>query len=418
MTRLRAPRLWMLGAGFALAIPAYPLHAQQSPSPPAAQIEPPPGPEKQQPVKLTLSYASDLNADVAGGERRGVAYLGRLSMLADADLDRLIGLRGTTAHLSLLDIHGTGASGHFVNNLATVSGIEADPAIRLNQVWVQFPLAKSADLRLGKFTVQEFFNSPTAGLFINSSFGWPASFATDLPSGGPSWPLAAPGARMNVQASASTTARIAVFAGDPAGPGQGDPQRRDDHGFNSFGFAGQPFVIGEVSTTLHGGATVTLGGWRHFDRFDDVADGRRHEGNFALYGLVDAPLWKSTRTPGRGVSGFARVTVGPSDRNPLDLYLDAGLSLSAPFRGRPKDVFGIGLVYARLSPRLRAGAEREIPPEELVAEASYQLAIGKHLSLQPNLQYVVHPAGSALSSPPGPRTPDALVLGIRTSASF
>ncbi|MBC9032633.1 carbohydrate porin [Sphingomonas sp. JC676] len=418
----RALRDWMLGSGLALAA-STPLQAQEAPlpkGPTAAQVEADADPAQKRPVTLSGSYASDLNADVAGGERRGAAYLGRLSLLADADLDGLVGLRSAMLHLSILQIHGTGASGHFVGNTAAVSGIEAEPALRLNQIWVQFPLAKGAQLRLGKITAQEFFASPTAGLFINSSFGWPASFATDLPSGGPSWPLGAPGARLSVSASSKTTARIAIFAGDPAGPGQGDPQRRDGHGFNAFGFAGQPFVIGELSTTLPGGGVATLGGWKHFGRFDDVG-GRadRHVGNFAVYGVVDVPLWKSARVPGQGVSGFARITVGPSDRNPVDLYLDGGVSLSGPFRNRPGDVLGIAVAFARLSPRLAGnGAADPLPSGEWVMEASYRLAVGKRMSLQPNLQYVVHPAASALVSPPGPRTPDALVLGLRTSATF
>jgi len=403
------PRLLMLGTGLALALSTSPLHAQD---------EPAPSPAKPSAVTFSGSYDSDLNADVAGGERRGVAYLGKLIVQADLDLDRLVGLRSATVHVSVLDVHGTGASGHFVDNLATVSGIEAEPAVRLNQVWLEFPLTSGAQLRLGKIAAQEFFASPTAGLFINSSFGWPASFATNLPSGGPSWPLAAPGARLSAKLDSAVTARIAVFSGDPAGPGQGDPQRRDDHGFNAFGFAGQPFLIGEVSTALPGGATVTLGGWAHFERFEDIGGGPSHRGDYAVYGLVDAPLWKSAHVQGRSLSGFARASISPSDRNPVDFYLDGGLSLSAPFPKRSGDTAGIAFAYAHLSPRLAASGGAPVPPGELVAEASYRFAVGKRLSFQPNLQYVVHPAGFALDTPRGPATPDALVVGLRTSLSF
>lgn len=403
-----------IGSGFALAAPLWAQEAQPPQAAAPAQFEPRAARDKERAVTLTGSYASDLNADLTGGERQGVAYLGRLSLLADADLERLAGLRSTTAHLSTLQIHGVGLSGHFVGNIATVSGIEAEPALRLNQVWVEFPLVKDAQLRLGKFTVQEFFVSQTAELFINSSFGWPASFATDLPDGGPSWPLAAPGARLALTASATTFARIAIFAGKPAGPGQGDPQKHDGHGFNAFRFAGRPFLIGEVSTTLPGGATATLGGWKHFGRFRDLDDSAKRHTNFAVYGLIDAPLWASARVKGRKVSGFARVTMSPSDRNPVDLYLDGGVSLSAPFRDRPNDALGLAFAYSRLSRRLG----RDVPPGEWVAEASYHFAIDKRFSLQPNLQYVVHPAASALTSPPGPRTPDALVLGVRSTANF
>ena len=59
------------------------------------------------PVTLTLTYASDANADVAGGARRGAAYLQRLGGIADVDLDPLIGWRGAALHASVQAIHGS-----------------------------------------------------------------------------------------------------------------------------------------------------------------------------------------------------------------------------------------------------------------------------------------------------------------------
>ena len=95
------------------------------------------GSGKAKPVAVTFNYASDLNADVSGGQSRGLVYLGRASVLFDADLDHLIGMPDTTAHLSFYDIHGIGLSGRHVGNLLLVSGLEAEPAIRLNQLWFQ-----------------------------------------------------------------------------------------------------------------------------------------------------------------------------------------------------------------------------------------------------------------------------------------
>lgn len=250
----------LVGAGVALAAPLAPAHAQ----PGAAvhwggeQHRGENGSGSGKPIDVSLNYASDVNGDISGGQSRGMVYLGRGSALLDADLDELIGLHRTTAHLSFYQLHGIGLSGRHVGNLLLVSGLEAEPAIRLNQVWVQIVPFAAASLRVGKFTAaQEFIPSQTANLFVNSTFGWPASFATDLPSGGPSYPLAAPGARLSVPLDRRITMRVAAFAGDPAGPGAGDPQRRETHGVNTFGFAGQPFVIGEVSRAT-GGISPTL----------------------------------------------------------------------------------------------------------------------------------------------------------------
>ncbi len=45
----------------------------------------------------------------------------------------------------------------------------------------------------------EFANHPSAGYFVNSLFGWPAPFATDMPGGGPAFPLSALGLRARAQ---------------------------------------------------------------------------------------------------------------------------------------------------------------------------------------------------------------------------
>jgi len=423
----------------ALALAATPASTQQI-APAAPQFEPPtagPASTAVKPLTAALSYASDLNADVAGGQHRGAAYLGKVALVIDADLDRLIGLHRVIGHISVLDIHGVGLSGHYVGNLVPVSGIEAEPAIRLNQVWLQIPLgdAQSAMLRLGKFpAAQEFMASPTAALFINSTFGWPASFATDLPSGGPSWPLSAPGAMVTSRIGTHISAKAAIFAGDPAGPGWGDPQRRDGHGFNSFGFAGRPFVIAETAYAA-GSATVTLGGWIHFNRFADTRSPfasvavvpAGHSRNLAGYAMIDGAVWKSDAS-GRTLSAFARISVSPSNRNPVDIYIDGGITLKAPFPGRANDAFGLAIARSRISPLLRDGERQArmpghpsapIPASEAVVEATYNLAVDAHLTLQPNIQFIRRPAGNALAPAlPAPRLSDAMIVGVRTTLSL
>ena len=397
-------------------------------------------------VKLTLTYTGDLARDVRGGVRTGATYMARIGVIGDADLDSLIGWRGAMAHISVHEIFGQGLSQHRVGNLLTVSGIEAEPAFRLFNLWVEQKIGGKASLRVGQFTAgQEFAISNTANLFVNSTFGWPASFATDLPSGGPAYPLAAPGVRLAITPDARTTVRLAIFAGDPAGPGGGDPQRRDLHGLNGLRFSGRPFIIGEVERSSAGddpSLTVRAGGWLHLNDFADLArdaSGRplgtpgssgqmlQHRGNAGLYGVADMRLWRSAAVDGRNVHGFVRGSFSPSDRNMIDLYADGGVAMTAPLRRRPKDVVGIGVAVARISPRLRDLARSQVAPGgalssplpdyEGVVELSYQAQLGT-ISVQPNVQYVVHPGGGAAAADGVGRVPDALVIGVRTAARF
>lgn len=366
-------------------------------------------------VVLTLTYTSDANADISGGERRGTAYLQRIGVIADADLAQAIGWRGASAHLSVHSIVGTGLSASRVGNLLTVSGIEAAPALRLFNLWVEQRVGTTASLRVGQFSAgQEFAISPTATLFVNSTFGWPGSFAVDLPGGGPAYPIAVPGARIASSFDGGRTVlRAAVFTGNPPG--------RDVHGFAGFRFAQPPLAIAEIARTARGDDpawTVVLGGWASFDRFADVRQPlRMRRGNQAAYVIGDARLWaKGTRS----VHGFARFTVSPANRNVVGVYGDAGVTLTGAIATRPLDVLGVAVGVARIASAFpAAGAlagSSASPPPELAIEASYQAHVGKMLSLQPNVQLILNPYDA--SAPTAQPLRRAIVMGLRTALRF
>jgi porin len=84
-----------------------------------------------------------------------------------------------------------------------------------------------------------------ANLFVNSTFGWPVINAQDLPSGGPAYPEATPGARVQYSPNDNVTILAAIFNGDPAGPGPGNPVQRDPFGL-AFRIQDPPFLIAEV----------------------------------------------------------------------------------------------------------------------------------------------------------------------------
>ncbi len=380
-------------------------------------------------IDWTLTYNSDLNANIDGGSRRGGAYLQRIGLIADADLERLVGWHRARLHASVHAINGRGLSSSNVGNILTVSGLEAEPALRLFNLWIEQSIGTGASVRVGQFTAgQEFMISSTAALLVNSTFGWPASFATNLPSGGPAYPLAAPGIRFALTTSRGTEVRAAIFAGDPAGPGSGDPQRRDRHGLNGLRVKGAPFLIGEISRNVGGGdprLRLVAGGWIHLDRFDDLGMGPRHPNNYAAYAIADARLWTNGT---RSLRAFVRASASPSDRNPIDLYADAGFSLSAPFAARPDDTLGVAFGAARISPRLRArlrdgaggsGSPVERPKTESVIELTYQLRLTSKAYLQPDVQWILNPAGAVLNGGSDRTGPGhALVVGVRTSLTL
>ena len=134
----------------------------------------------------------------------------------------------------------------------------------------------------------------------------------------------------------------------------------------------------------------------------------------------DAPL-----SPGAGPSGpelrlFGRVGGAPEDRNLVDFYAETGLNFRGLLPGRGHDVLGVGFTYTDLSGDVRSeqraanhfhGTHDALSDFEAVLEVTYQVNLTPWLSVQPDLQFIVHPGGS-------PQNDDALVIGARTVVTF
>src|SRR5215469_13079924 len=148
-------------------------------------------------ITFSLHERSEIWANVSGGGKQGLSYNGLTTAKLDLDLDTLFGWSGGEAFASAFDIHGHGPSRSFVGNQQLISNIEATPSIKLYDLWLnQMLLDKKLSLRIGQEGANdEMMVTAYGGLFLNSSFGFPGLPASNLPSGGPNYPLASPFAR-------------------------------------------------------------------------------------------------------------------------------------------------------------------------------------------------------------------------------
>jgi porin len=411
-----------------------------------------PNPLQKYGIKFAATYIGETQGNVSGGLQQGAVYDGRLNLAVDVDLQKLAGLRELTFHANMFQIHGDGLSRSNLQNFLVVSGIEALPSTRLYEIWFEQKWGNTLALRAGQLAADtEFINAKYTDVFTNASLGWPAITSINLPSGGPSPPLTALGARLRANVTDNLTLAAAIFDGDAAGPGPGDPQLRDNNGIN-FRINDPPLVIGEVQYIWNGkkgdpglDGKFKIGGWRHFGDFSDqrfTAQGislasplssgmpANLSGDFGLYSVFEQKVYRVGKDDDRGVGIFARVSSSPSDRNLIDLYADGGVELIGLSDARPKDKFGIAAGYAHVSSRARAldadfgqlmGAGWPLRSFESLVTAVYQYEVRSGWTLQPNFQYFVHPGGGAtnpLSSNPGRLLRDAAVFGLRTVLKF
>jgi porin len=411
-----------------------------------------PNPFQKYGIKFAATYIGETQGNVSGGLKQGAIYGGRLNVAVDVDLQKLVGLQELTFHANMFQTHGGGLSRDNLQNFLVVSGIEARPSTRLYEIWFEQKWGNKLSLRAGQLAADtEFINAKYTDVFTNASLGWPAITSINLPSGGPSPPLAAIGARLRANVADNLTVAAAIFDGDAAGSGPGDPQLRDNNGIN-LRINDPPLVIGEVKYIWNGkkgdpglDGKFKIGGWRHFGEFLDqrfttygislaspVSSSvpASLSGDFGVYSVFEQKVYRVGNDDDRGIGIFARASSSPSDRNLIDVYADCGVEFIGLSDQRPKDKLGIAAGYAHVSSRARAldvdfqqfmGPGWPLRSFGSLVTAVYQYEVRSGWTLQPNFQYFTHPGGGAtnpLGSNPGRLLRDAAVFGLRTVLKF
>lgn len=394
-------------------------------------------------IDYNFTYIADLLGNTSGGVKQGATYEGRLDMQADIDLEKLFGFKGAALHAEGFEINGRGLTGNNTMDLFTTSNIEAYPSAKLYEAWYEQKLDDGkVFVRLGQLAADtEFFISQTATLFVNSTYGFPAILANDLPSGGPAYPLATPGARLKIVPNDNITILAALFDGDPAGPfipGQTAflPQVRDISG-TLFRLQDAPLLFTEGQFSYNQGkdakglpGTIKIGYVHHFGDFQlqtvpsGIYDVRR--GNDFAYAILDQTIYRKPGTDDQGASVFVRASSGPSDLNLIDVYVDAGLSYKGLIPGRPDDTAGISGAYARISPDVAmqdelAGNAPLIRDFNGLIEATYQYVVAPGFSLQPDFQYLIHPGAHGVAIPNlayNEPIHNAAVFGLRATVHY
>lgn len=368
--------------------------------PPAAsgQTVPPRGAPS---VIVTLSYAGELVQNVAGGARRGATLPGVAGVQAALPLASLLGLPGARIFVFALGTHGGAPSG-FVGDGQGVSNLEAPATVRLEEAWLQQNLfANRLSWLVGRYDLNaEFYRLQSGALFINSSFGIGPEFSHSGVAGtGPSiFPNTALGTRLEFKPSPNIVWRAAALDG-PMFISEVALLRRGDT-------AGLPrerrFGIGRGLMRSYT-AKLALGAWYYTARLQDLSDPTRHRGSGGAYLIGDLTL--------RSATAFVQLGLGDGRVNQIGSYVGGGVTF-APFPSRAQDMVGLAVAAARNGSHFeRAQMTTGVPAAgETTLELTYLAPISSWLSVQPDVQYVIHPSGTR-------QLRNATVLGLRVAVS-
>ena len=207
-------------------------------------------------------------------------------------------------------------------------------------------LNDKVSIRFGQLAADsEFIISDGAAAFINGTWGWPSITATNMPQGGPAYPLATPGLRIAYAPNDQLTLMVGAYNGRPAGscPDKEDPQDCNDHGLD-FPTADPKLLMFEGAYKYNQGngelpGTIKVGGWRNYGSFlhqrldangGEIAisgnDPAVLNGDHGLYAILDQMIYRlqGAGDP-KGVSIFGRIIGAPEDRNPVAYLLGGRL---------------------------------------------------------------------------------------------
>ncbi|MFZ2960647.1 MAG: carbohydrate porin [Candidatus Ozemobacteraceae bacterium] len=292
-------------------------------------------------------------------------------------------------------------------------------AFRLNELWYERPFKKLYVLLGIRDMTNDFCTSDFTDALENCGFYFGPEIAANVPLSIFNVPTL--GIRLKYDLSKCMTLLAGVFDGYP-----GDPNENK----RGFGLRISPdegfFNIFEIQThdplkmgTLKG--DLKFGSWHHTGKFDDLMNTtengdpitRLH--NWGNYFMFTQKISNKNNDPDLGLGFFFRGGgLVPQDRSSIESYFGTGFSYTGLFKGRTKDVLGIGLSQMKTSTALKdfnlANGNPAFTTEK-VLEIAYEYQVNDYLILKPDLQIIKNYGGD-------PTRDTSSIVGIRSTIIF
>ncbi|WP_309398374.1 carbohydrate porin [Cerasicoccus maritimus] len=358
-------------------------------------------------IQPYAEFTGQFLANANGGGATGSSWQGLLDFGLEVDLESLAGWEGGVFFANAFYFHGNDISGYYVGDFNAVSNIYTDTDFNVFNIFLQQSFADELfTIKLGQIAADDdFMVSDTALLFINSAYGPLPVESGNITA--PIYPLAAPGALVQIEPIKNFHFQTAVYAGD-AGPNQSNV-----HGFDwrTGGSAGMAwFAEAALDFELLGNGVFKLGGYYATTQFADFNTGATESGLGAVYAIIDHQIMDPS-VDAFGLSVFCRGGVTPDDNlATVGAYVDGGISLhSICF---DDDALGLACSHTIFGDdylNATRASGTSVTSTETVIEATYAVAVAGWLSIQPDLQYVINPHYSDR---------DALVVGARCAVAF
>lgn len=359
--------------------------------------------QHQQAFTTEASYTGDICTNMFGGITTGIKYLGMANLKVGFDTQNAKLWKGGEFFINGAGTHGQSPTKFLTGDFQAVSNIDAGDHIYIHELWYKQQF-KSFEITFGLQDLNvEFAASDNGSMFINSSFGIPPVISNNIPA--PIFPLTALGITTKIQITGNVSLSAAVYDGCPTAF-EHNVYNTNWHLCSEDG----SLILGELawSTDLFQlPGTYKAGSYFHSGLNEsDPETGEITEvfdTNYGVYFIADQTVWQKADSD-QSIGVFTQLALSPASINNHHYYIGGGINYFGISKKQPEDALGMAFACA--------GFNKNYKKNETTIEAYYKKQICENISIQPDLQYVIHPAGT------NEMLPNALVGILRFNLNF
>lgn len=337
--------------------------------------------KREEVIEFTASYTADNLYNFGGGLKQGYAYLGMAALCARFDTQKAGLWKGGTFYLHAASTHGDTPSADLIGDIQIASNIEAGNHVYLQEFWFSQNLGQfSVTTGLQDLNV-EYANTEYGGEYLNSSFGILPTISCNLPA--PIFPLTSPALSIKWSPNGKFAIMTTLFEGSTSGFDENPHNLRWGPEFKKG-----LLTISEIQlpVTLSGDlqGTYKVGFYHYAPSSGNENTPTEQPASYGYYFMGNQTLYQMKGT-NRSLGLFTQLGVAPAKENPVTFYLGTGLNYYGVFRKNGDDMLGLALAHTHMSTS---------QPDETTVELMYKCNVTNHIYLQPDFQYIVHPAGT------------------------
>ena len=334
-------------------------------------------------ISKEINLISDLGANVSGGIDRGAAWLSQVNISLDIPTEKLKLWNNGNLYFHYMSTFGKSFS-QYSGDLQIVSNIEAQHIATFMELWYLHEF-KWFQIKAGIIDLNANFVFTDHSLYLlNSSFGIQPTISANMPV--PIFPVTSLGGIIKFHLTRRMKLSVGLFDGSPSirSPFQPAPDfsLRTKEGFLGITEWNYKYLIKNRK------GSMKFGAWIHSTNFDDHHRSLKYSENLGTYFITDQEIFRKNDSE---TYIWMKMGAAPRKCNIVRYFYGGGITVHNPVQPVPLDHISFGVAHAVLCNHLD-DFEHIGDANETAIELSFQKSFGI-FSLQPDLQYIIHPSG-------------------------